>query len=148
MNIHEALKVALANTFVMYFQAHSYHWNVEGAGFPQYHSFFGSLYDELFGAIDPIAEHIRALGEYAPISIMDVLEVGTVAEDDEKPSSIKEMLANLAEANERVIESLNIAFEAAESEKNQGIMNFLADRLDIHAKHGWQLKSSLKALGK
>ena len=66
------MKVLLANQTFMYNKAHVFHWNVEGIEFPQYHGFFGELYGELYSAIDPIAEQIRALGEYAPVSIHEL----------------------------------------------------------------------------
>lgn len=143
--LQAALKVALGNTFVMYFKAHSYHWNVEGINFTQYHDFFGGLYEEVYGAVDPIAEHIRAIDAYAPISIADLVQASTVAEDNAKPANIKLMLTNLQNANNEVIDALNGAFMIAQKQNLQGLMNFLADRLDTHAKHAWQIKSSLKA---
>ena len=74
-------KVAMANTFAMYFKAHSYHWNIEGRNFSEYHGFFGSMYEELHDAIDPMAEQIRAIDAYAPISIMDMFHFKMVTED-------------------------------------------------------------------
>ena len=61
-----ALRRALADSFVLYFKAHAYHWNVEGINFPQYHDFFAELYQEIHAAIDPMAEQIRTLDAYAP----------------------------------------------------------------------------------
>lgn len=143
--LQATLKIAMANTFIMYFKSHSYHWNVEGMLFSQFHDFFGDLYDELYGAVDPIAEHIRAIDGYAPISAMDLITSGTISEDVTKPESIPAMVANLLAANDETIKSLNKAFMLAAG--NNGLQNFLADRLDIHAKHGWQLKSTLKSIG-
>lgn len=143
--IQAALKVVLANTFVMYFKAHTYHWNVEGVNFSQYHDFFGEIYGEVYGAVDPIAEHIRAVDGYAPISVVDMLKGSTISEDSAKPGNVKLMLTNLQNANSEVIQSLEKAFASAQKQNKQGLMNFLADRLDIHAKHAWQIKSSLKA---
>ena len=142
--VQAALKLVLANTFVMYFRAHTYHWNVEGINFSQYHDFFGDLYGEVYGAIDPIAEHIRAVDGYAPISITDLLKAATLAEDSAKPANIPLMLSNLQKSNQEVIDSLNRACQASEKQNLEGLCNFLAERLDIHAKHGWQIKASLK----
>jgi len=76
-----ALNVLLADMFVMYFKAHSYHWNVEGMFFSQYHAFFGELYEELHDAIDPTAEHIRTCTDgYAPISMMEMYNYKTSTE--------------------------------------------------------------------
>ena len=139
-----ALKIVLANTFVMYFRAHSYHWNVEGPNFNDYHGYFGGLYDEIYGAVDPIAEHIRAIDKYAPISIADLYDAKTIAEDGTLITSTQQMFANLVSSNNEVIASLNKAQELAVYAKQQGLANFLQDRLDVHAKHGWQLRSLAK----
>jgi starvation-inducible DNA-binding protein len=139
-----SLHIALANTFVMYFKAHSYHWNVEGKDFSQYHEFLNDLYTELHGAVDPSAERIRVIGQYAPHSLKDLLESSTIEEDEDKPDTPEAMFTNLLDANSKVIDSLNKVFELATAAKKQGIADFAAGRLDTHDKHGWFLKSILK----
>jgi len=145
--IQAALRVVLANTFVMYFKTHSYHWNVEGVLFSLYHDFFGDLYSELHGAVDDIAEHIRKVDGYAPISISNLLDAGTLPEDMVKPVDVRGMLNNLLTANDEVMESLNKSFAVAESIGNQGLMDFLAGRIDTHSKHRWVIRSSLVGIG-
>lgn len=145
--LQAVMQIVLANTFTMYFKAHTYHWNVEGMFFSQYHDFFGDLYEELYGAIDPTAEEIRALDAYAPISIVDMMKSSTLSEDEVKPANIRLMLSNLLAANSAVVESLNKAFGVAQTMGNQGLMDFLAGRLDVHNKHAWMLRSSLKNIG-
>lgn len=142
--LQATMQIALANTFVMYFRSHSYHWNVEGTDFAQYHEFFGDLYEELYGAIDPIAEQIRALDAYAPNSIAEMMRYATVGEDTEMQTGM-DRFSRLVSVNQGVIDSLNIAFTLAAG--NNGLQNFLADRLDQHAKHGWMLRSFLKNTG-
>ena len=139
-----ALHIALANTFVMYFKAHSYHWNVEGSDFAQYHEFLGDLYEDLHGAVDPTAERIRVIAQYAPHSLKDLLGSSTIDEDSDKPRTPREMFTNLLDANDKVVDSLNKVFELATSAKKQGIADFAAGRLDVHDKHAWFLKSLLK----
>lgn len=139
-----SLHIALANTFVMYFKAHSYHWNVEGKDFIQHHDFLNDLYTELHGAVDPSAERIRVISQYAPHSLKDLLESSTIEEDADVPSSASEMFENLLDANSKVIDSLNKVFELATAANKQGIADFAAARLDTHDKHGWFLKSILK----
>lgn len=146
MNELEAIsKVALANTFTMYFKAHSYHWNVVGKNFSQYHGFFGDLYDEVYGAVDPLAEEIRACGYFAPISLEDMYTYKTIGEDQVRPQYPQQMFANLLEANNQVIDSLNKLFTSATAAGKQGFANFVADRLDKHAKHGWMLRSFMES---
>jgi starvation-inducible DNA-binding protein len=138
-------KIVLGNTFVMYFKAHSYHWNVEGKNFSQYHDFFGDIYKELHGAIDIAAEEIRALDAYAPISLEQLYNSKTIVEDSTKPESCFAMISNLLNANDQVILSLNKLFAVASAENDQGVADFAASRLDIHKKHGWMLRSFLKS---
>jgi len=143
-----ALNILLADTFLMYFKAQSYHWNVEGMFFSQYHEFFGELYEEVYGAVDPTAEHIRiCCDSYAPISLMEMYNSKTLPEDTIKPTNINQMLNNLIAANEVIITDLNKVFEIAGSMNNQGLMDFIANRLDVHNKHAWMLRTSAKSTG-
>ena len=138
-----ALKVVLADTFVMYFRAHSYHWNVEGSSFSEMHEFFGELYEELHGAVDPIAEQIRVLEQYAPVSLMELYNYKTLQEDGSKPVTCNDMLLNTLASNNILLANLNKAFDIASEAKAQGHADFLASRIDIHMKHGWMIKSYL-----
>ena len=140
-----SLKTAHANTFVMYFKAHSFHWNVEGKLFSQYHDFFSDLYTDLFGAVDPLAEELRALDQYAPKSLGELYMSCTLSENTSiVGDSISEMLNSLLTDNNEVINSLNKVFTLASDMNEQGLADLVAGRLDIHKKHGWMLKASLK----
>lgn len=139
-----ALTIALANTYVMAFKAQAYHWNVEGMFFPVFHDFFGDLYNELNGSVDDLAERIRTLDGYAPISIASLLHYATVGEDQIRVPGTSAMISNMLQACAETTASLNKAFALAEVENNQGLMDILAARLDAHAKHAWMLKSILK----
>ena len=139
------LNICIANTFLMYFKAHSYHWNVEGSNFAEAHGFLGDMYEELYGAVDPMAEELRSLGDYyAPLSLAEIQEYGTIEEDTTKPEDFKAMLSNLQDANNKIADSLNKLFDLSTSHKKQGLADFAAGRLDAHAKHGWMLLSYLK----
>lgn len=138
-----ALSKVLANTFVMYFKAHAYHWNVEGMFFPQFHEFFGNLYEELYGAVDPIAEHIRAIDGYAPASLTDIKTLSMITESS-LVTEAKQMVDNLITDNNLIIISLMQAYQEAEKASEIGLANFLQDRIDIHQKHGWMLKATAK----
>lgn len=140
-------RVLLANTFVMYFKAHTFHWNIEGMHFSQYHDFFGNIYEDVYGAIDPTAEEMRALDAYAPISLMELYNDKTIQEETTRLVFIRDMLSSLQTANEKVIESLNKVFDIATREKKQGIADFVAGRIDVHNKHAWMIRSSLKEIG-
>lgn len=139
-----ALKIVLANTYAMYFKAHGFHWNVEGKDFSQFHSFFSGIYEELFGAVDTIAEEIRALDEYAPYNMTELSSITTVKESNIYGVDVSGMLADLIDANGSVIEALNSAHKLAEAENNRGLVNLIEERLDVHAKHGWMIRASSK----
>jgi starvation-inducible DNA-binding protein len=142
-----ALRIVLANKFVMYFKAHSYHWNVESDRFAMLHDFFGDIYQDVHGSTDDVAERIRIIGAYAPVSIMELYNYKLIDEDSTKPSSCTDMVLNLIDANTKVIDSLNKLFEIAEAQKEHGIADFVAGRIDVHKKHAWMLKAHVKSSG-
>lgn len=142
-NLIQAMRKVLANSFVFYVKAQNYHWNVEGDDFPQYHGFFGKLYEEVYGSIDTTAEEIRALGDYAPGSLKRFIELSDIQEDVAVPE-LDQMLMNLFRDNAIMIQSLNAAFDQAENYNEQGLMDFLAGRIDAHKKHAWMLRSCIK----
>jgi len=142
-----ALKILQANVTFMYYKVHSYHWNVEGIEFSQYHDFYADLYEDIYNSIDPIAENIRKLGEFTPVSISELYNYKTVEENSFRVDLIKNQLETLIVDNDKVIESLNKVFALGTAANKQGLCNFIADRLDTHAKHGWMLKASAKNIG-
>jgi starvation-inducible DNA-binding protein len=127
----------------MYFVAHGFHWNVEGQDFSQYHALFAEIYEDVYSAIDPIAEDVRKLGEYAPYTLSKFTSLRTVEPKDVKPEP-KAMAKELLRINDELIDSIADAQEAATKAKEQGIMNFLAERDDMHKKWRWQLTASTK----
>jgi starvation-inducible DNA-binding protein len=139
----EMMRKVLADTFAMYLKAHNYHWNVEGSNFPQYHDFFGNLYQELHGAVDPIAEEIRALDAYVPGSLSRFLELTEIEDELSIPNGV-EMARRLMVDNQKVIMTLDVAFKLADELDQQGLADFIAGRLDTHKKHGWMLRSITK----
>lgn len=140
----KSMKKCLANTFVMYFKAHTFHWNVEGVHFPTYHEFFGNLYEELYGAVDPIAEEIRALNVYAPTGLNDLYRSADIMDSAITGDSISAMLDALIDDNERLLGCLNNSFKLANDADLQGLADFIAGRIDVHKKHGWMLRASRK----
>jgi starvation-inducible DNA-binding protein len=141
-----AMKQCLGNTFVMYFKTHGFHWNVEGIHFSQYHEFFAELYEDLYGAVDPLAEELRALDTYAPKNLNEIYKYATIVESDVVGDNIRAMLIILENDNLQTIASLTKAFNLATKTGKQGIANLVADRLDKHEKHGWQIRASLKGM--
>ena len=142
-----AIKVLLANATVMYYKAHQFHWNVEGIHFTQYHEFFGELYSDVYDSIDPTAELLRKLDDYAPVSLDELFKYKTLKEETTRVELLADILASLIKANDEVLISLNKVFDLATQNKQQGIANFVADRIDTHQKHGWFLRASAKKIG-
>lgn len=138
-----SLKTLLADTVTMYFVAHGFHWNVEGQDFSQYHSLFEMIYEDVYSAIDPIAEDIRKLGEYAPFTLSKFTDLRTVEPKDVKPEP-KALAKELLRINDALIESIAKAQKDATKVDEQGIMNFLAERDDMHKKWRWMLTASTK----
>ena len=138
----EALKVALADTFTFYLKAHYFHWNVQGPDFKQYHDLFGGIWEEVFRAVDPLAEFIRTMGSYAPGTLGRFKELTTLIELDTVPEA-REMVLALAVDNAKVLQSIKTAFSEAEKSGALAVANFLQDRMAAHEKHGWFLHSTL-----
>lgn len=141
--ITNPLKIAFADTYALYVKAQNYHWNVEGPMFPMYHEFFGNIYEEVGGSIDRFAEEIRAAGAYAPAAFSRFKDLTTI-EDEVLVISPTQMVATLYADNLKVYASLALAREAADKYSQNGLVNFLEERLDAHKKHDWMLKATMK----
>jgi len=142
-----ALKILQANVTVMYYKTHQYHWNLEGIEFTQYHDFFGDLYQDVYNSIDLIAENIRKLNDYAPFSLDDLFKYKTLSEETTRVVLLSDILNSLSAANQEVLNSLNKVFSLANQANEQGVCNFIADRIDTHQKHAWFLRVSAKKVG-
>jgi starvation-inducible DNA-binding protein len=138
-----ACRIVLANTFVLYFKAHSHHWNIRGMEFSQLHDFFADIYQDAFGAVDTIAEEIRALNEDAPKSLSEMYQYKTVNEGNIAETA-EQMLQDLQITNTGVLDSLNIAMNLAEDANEKGLSNFFQDRIDKHKKNAWMIGAHLK----
>lgn len=134
------LKVVQASTFALYLKAHNYHWNVEGPDFAQYHEFLEKLYNELWLAVDRMAEEIRTTQSYAPGSFTRFSELSVVKDEVNIPPAIG-MLSKLRDDNQLVIAELEKAHDMSVAAKCHGITNFLEERIDIHFKHDWMLRA-------
>lgn len=142
--LSDDLKTLLATEYAFVIKAQLFHWNVEGPDFAQLHEFFGDIYNEVYdNSIDKTAEYIRTLDDYTPGSFERFGELSVIQGQTKIPRArlmIEELLAD----NGKMIELLNRCFASASNERQEGIANFIAERLDAHAKHGWMLRSFLK----
>jgi starvation-inducible DNA-binding protein len=141
--LKDELKILLGSTVTLYYKAHAFHFNVEGPDFPQYHAFLGDFYNEIYQTVDPIGEYIRTLDSYTPSSLARLIELSVIKEQPMIPRA-ELMMAELYQDNTVMLELLNQIFATSEAENQQGIANFIAERIDAHGKHGWMLRSILK----
>lgn len=143
MDLVELLNKVLADTFTLYLKTHSFHWNVEGPDFSEYHELFGNIYEELQGAVDPIAEHVRALDGYAVGTMKRMIEMTSVSETVVVPPA-RDMFHDWMRANDEVLKSIRECYLNAERQGEIGLSNFLQDRYDTHKKHAWMIRATLK----
>jgi starvation-inducible DNA-binding protein len=138
-----ALKIAFASEFSFYLKAHNFHWNVEGIHFQELHALFETIYTEVLGSIDPFAENIRKLNAYTPASFGRFNMLSQINDESDwiPPEA---MLAELLADSDKMVKILKMTFDMATAAGEDGLANFLAERMDAHRKHSWQLRSSLK----
>lgn len=141
--LHQLAKIAFASEFSFYLKAHQFHWNVEGMFFEPLHSLFGKIYEEVYGSIDDFAEKIRSLGSYMPGSYTRFNMLSKI-DDETQILDGKQMVQELLSDNEKMKIILKKLFDAATASGEDGFANFVAERMDAHAKHGWMLKATLK----
>ena len=139
----EQLKVILGTNFALYLKSHGFHWNIEGANFPQYHDFLNGFYTEVWNQNDSIAEHIRQLDSYAPGSLERMLELADLEESQNIPIALA-MMTELKRDNDRFIIHLRAGIVAAEQADEPAIGNFLQELLGAHQKKAWMLRSIIK----
>jgi starvation-inducible DNA-binding protein len=139
----DTLKSVLADIYIVYFKAHSFHWNVEGSDFAQYHEFLGNFYEDVYGSIDTTAELIRTLDAYAPVSFASLFSQATIDESTTIPDA-KGMLSQLKRDNDLLLAQLVKSYDAAEKASEFGISNYLQDRIQAHEKHAWMLRAITK----
>lgn len=137
----DGLRILLASNFVLYLKTHSAHWNVRGMFFYEIHKLFEKQYEDLWENVDTIAEKIRELDSFATITPVEQQRL-SIIDADQTPNEAKEYVLILLRDHERMIMLLNKVFALAEAENNQAVMNYIADRLDAHAKMRWFLKAS------
>jgi starvation-inducible DNA-binding protein len=133
----------LADTYVLYLKTHGFHWNVEGPMFQTLHQMFMDQYTETWNAIDPIAERIRALGHYAPGSSQQYEKLASIKESVGVPKAEK-MVRELIEGQEAVARTARSVLPLADKANDQPTLDLLTQRLDIHEKNAWMLRSLLK----
>lgn len=140
--ITDGLSALLADSYMLYIKTHNFHWNVEGPMFNTLHTMFMDQYTELWNALDTLAERIRALGEYAPGSYKQFAALTSIEESEKVPKAEK-MISELIKGHEIVIQTARKLLPVCGEAHDDVTAGVLTDRLEIHEKTSWMLRSLL-----
>ena len=132
----------LADSYTLLLKTHNFHWNVTGPMFTTLHVMFEEHYTELFTAVDLIAERIRALGEFVPGSFARFKSLTSLEESVEVPSA-QEMIRELVRDHEAVVRTARSVFPLADQAHDESTADLLTQRLQVHEKTAWMLRSLL-----
>ena len=143
--IANALSKLLADSYTLYLVTHNFHWNVTGPMFNTLHNMFMDQYTELWNALDVIAERIRALGHFAPGSYREFEKLSSIADAPSVPPKAEEMIQILVNGHEAVARTARDAFNVVDAANDQPSADILTQRLDIHEKTAWMLRSLLSS---
>ncbi|MCB1325300.1 MAG: DNA starvation/stationary phase protection protein [Spirochaetales bacterium] len=138
-----AVRKVLADTYMLYFKTHSYHWNVRGPQFTSLHELFMQQYTELWTSIDALAERIRAVGELAPSASSELAKESSVTEETGAPPA-EQMIKNLIEAHRVTARSVQAALEAGEKAADAVTVDLMTRRLEVHEQTAWMLGALLE----
>lgn len=141
--IAEGLSRVLADTYTLYLKTHNFHWNVTGPMFQTLHLMFEQQYNELALAVDLVAERIRALGHPAPGSYAQFSKLSSVAEETHVPRA-EDMIRQLVEGQEALVRTARSVFSTAERASDQVTIDLLTQRMQVHEKTAWMLRSLLE----
>jgi starvation-inducible DNA-binding protein len=133
----------LADTYALYVKTQNFHWNVTGPMFRALHEMFDEQYNELAKALDEIAERIRALGQIAPGSFSQFSKLTSIDEETGTPAA-EEMVRQLVTGHEAVVRTARNAFGTADSAEDQVTQDLLTERMQVHEKQAWMLRSLLQ----
>jgi starvation-inducible DNA-binding protein len=140
--IAAALSKVQADTYTLYLKTHNFHWNVTGPMFQTLHLMFEQQYNEIWLAVDLVAERIRALGLPAPGTYRQFAALSSIKDADGVPKA-EEMIRQLVEGHETVARTARGAFKLAEDAHDQPTCDLLTQRMQIHEKTAWMLRSLL-----
>ncbi|MEW6494044.1 MAG: Dps family protein [Cyanobacteriota bacterium] len=141
--IADGLSRLLADTYTLYLKTHNFHWNVTGPMFQTLHLMFETHYNELALAVDQIAERIRALGFPAPGTYSDFAKLSSIEETPGVPKA-QEMIRLLVQGHEAVAKTARSMFPVAEKVNDEPTADLLTQRLQVHEKTAWMLRSLLE----
>jgi starvation-inducible DNA-binding protein len=142
--IADALSDVLADTFILYLKTHSFHWNIREPNFFSLHALFKDLYEDLIEGGDSIAERIRALGYRAPGSYSEFLSLSVLKDESSPITEAPDMIRQLLFDNELVVRRLKETYETADARKDLSTGDLMVQRMNIHAKAAWMLRSHIE----
>jgi len=142
--IADGLSRLMADNFALYLKTHNFHWNVKGPMFRTLHVMFEEQYNELWTALDAIAERIRALGFPAPGTTSELTRLASIQETEGVPEA-KEMIRLLVQGHEAVARTARKIFPAVDKASDEPSADLLTQRLQVHEKTAWMLRSLLEA---
>jgi len=140
--IAEGLSKLLADTFTLYLKTHNFHWNVTGPMFRTLHVMFEEQYNELWTAVDLLAERMRALGVFAPATYKEFTRLTSIKEETGIPAAF-DMVRKLVEGHETAARTARTAFTVAEEASDAPTADLLTERMQVHEKTAWMLRSLL-----
>jgi starvation-inducible DNA-binding protein len=140
--VAEGLSRLLADSYTLYLKTHKFHWNVTGPMFQTLHLMFETQYTELAMAVDSIAERIRALGFFAPGSYAEFAKLSSIKDTDGLPKA-EDMIRLLVEGQEAVVRTARSVFPIAEKAGDEATADLLTQRIQLHEKTAWMLRSLL-----
>lgn len=143
VKIAEGLSALLADSFTLYLMTHNFHWNVTGPHFNSLHAMFMNQYTEQWNALDMIAERIRALGVPAPGTFKEYLKLSSIKEVEGNPKS-NDMIRHLVAAQEATARTARKLLPIVDAANDQPTTDLLTQRLDVHEKTAWMLRSLLE----
>lgn len=141
--IANGLSHLLADTYTLYLKTHNFHWNVTGPMFQTLHVMFETQYTELALAVDLVAERIRALGHHAPGTYSDYAKLSSIQETPGVPKAEK-MIRLLVEGQEAVVRTARSIYPSAEKASDEATADLLTQRIQLHEKTAWMLRSLLE----
>lgn len=142
-DIAEGLSRLLADSYTLYLKTHNFHWNVTGPMFQTLHLMFETQYTELALAVDLVAERIRSLGFPAPGSYKEFAKLTAIEEADGVPLA-REMIAQLVQGQEAVVKTARSIFPHCEEAHDEATADLLTQRIQLHEKTAWMLRSLLE----
>jgi starvation-inducible DNA-binding protein len=146
VKIAKGLGHLLADTYTLYLKTHNFHWNVTGPMFQTLHLMFETQYNELWTAVDLVAERIRSLGAFAPGTYAEFVKLSSIKESPGVPKA-QDMIRELVSGHEAVVRTARSLFPVVEKAGDEATADLLTQRIQTHEKTAWMLRSLLEEQG-